>query len=262
MRWPAGETVLEHEHQTHRDFPARSYPPPAKAWFVVAVLLLIGIVSYLDRYIVAVLVEPIKADLGLSDTQVSLLQSTSYAVFFVAFSMPAGVLVDRVNRSALLAASIVLWSLATALGGLASSFWGIFVSRAIVGISEACLAPAAFSLIADHFPPEKRGKPMSAYNMANYLGGGASMLIGGLVFGALGNASLDLPVVGMRQPWQATFRQSVRDPRPRHTRHSGCTWQFSQFRFSSFYQPPHSIAIRSVQIVWPFPQIRQMVARW
>ncbi len=182
------------------------YPRPAYAWYVVGVLLIVGITSYLDRYIVSLLVEPIKADLGLSDTQVSLLQGTAFAVFFVAFSLPCGALVDRVSRRTILAIGIALWSVMTAAGGLADNFWELFLSRAGVGIGEACLAPAAFSLIADYFPPVRRGKAMSIYNMANYLGGGSSLLIGGLVLGMLGGVGVaSLPTIGPIASWKATF---------------------------------------------------------
>jgi MFS family permease len=160
---------------------AAHYPPRGYAWYVLFVLLIIGITSYLDRNIVAVLMEPIKQDLQLTDTEVSLLQGMAFAVFYVAFGLPFGALVDRKNRRVLLAFGIALWSTMTAAGGLAESYWQLFAARAGVGIGEACLAPAAFSLIADYFPPSQRGRAMSVYNMSNYLGGGASMLLGGLV---------------------------------------------------------------------------------
>lgn len=184
---------------------ARSYPAKGSAWYAVAVLLFAGIVSHLDRYIVSLLVEPIKVDLKLSDTEVSVLQGASFAMFFVAFNLPFGMLVDRINRTALLAYGIASWSIMTALGGLADTFWGLFALRAGVGISEACLAPAAFSMIADYFPPKSRGRAMSTYNMANYLGGGASMLVGGIVFGSLGGQQTVLPGIGRLEAWQATL---------------------------------------------------------
>lgn len=182
-----------------------AYPRAAVAWYAVFLLLLAGIVSHLDRYMVSLLVEPIKRDLGLSDTEVSLLVGASFAMFFVAFNLPFGIIVDQVNRTVLLALGIATWSIMTAVGGLTHSFWGLFASRAGVGISEACLAPAAFSLIADYFPPRTRGRAMSAYNMANYLGGGASMLVGGLVFGALGGQPTIIPGLGQLEAWQATL---------------------------------------------------------
>lgn len=175
------------------------------AWYVVFVLLLVGIVSQLDRSILSLLVDPIKTDLGLSDTQAGVLQGTAFALFFVAFSMPCGMLVDRVHRPKVLALGVAVWSVMTALGGLATGFWSLFAARAGVGMSEAILAPAAFSLIADYFPASSRGRAMSTYNMANYLGGGASLLVGGLILGALGGTSVILPLVGSMHDWQVTL---------------------------------------------------------
>lgn len=180
--------------------------PTAYPWFVVVVLLIVGIVSYLDRNIIALLIEPIKADLGITDTGASLLQGTAFAVFFVAFGYPSGILVDRANRRNLLVFGVALWSLMTAAGGLATSFWELFAARAGVGIGEAFLAPAAFSLIADYFAPAERGRAMSTYNMANYLGGGGSMLVGGLVLRSLGGlGASQLPLLGETANWKATL---------------------------------------------------------
>lgn len=185
---------------------AQPYPPRAYAWYVLFVLLIVGITSYLDRNIVAVLMEPIKQDLSLTDTEVSLLQGTAFAVFYVAFGLPFGALVDRKNRRVLLACGIAMWSTMTAAGGLAETYWQLFAARAGVGIGEACLAPAAFSLIADYFPPHQRGRAMSIYNMSNYLGGGASMLLGGLVLKLLGGIGTSvLPLIGTIANWKATF---------------------------------------------------------
>lgn len=182
------------------------YPPRGYAWYVVAVLLIIGITSYLDRNIISLLVEPIKADLNLTDTEVSVLQGTAYAIFYVAFGLPFGALVDRANRRTVLAFGIALWSIMTAAGGFSQNYWQLFAARAGVGIGEACLAPAAFSIIADYFPPANRGRAMSVYNMANYLGGGASLLIGGMVLKMLGGVGTAfLPMVGDIASWKATF---------------------------------------------------------
>lgn len=182
------------------------YPPRGYAWYVVAVLLIIGITSYLDRNIVSLLIEPIKTDLQLTDTEVSVLQGMAYAIFYVAFGLPFGALVDRTNRRTVLAFGIALWSVMTAAGGFSQNYWQLFAARAGVGIGEACLAPAAFSLIADYFPPAHRGRAMSVYNMANYLGGGASLLIGGLVLKMLGGVGTAfLPVIGDIASWKATF---------------------------------------------------------
>ena len=183
-----------------------AYPQAGYAWFVVLALLMVGITSYLDRYLISLLIEPIKADLGISDTQISLLQGAAFAIFYVAFGLPFGTIVDRANRRNILAAGIALWSAMTVACGFAENYWQLFLARAGVGIGEACLAPAAYSLIADYFAPEGRGKAMSVYNMANYLGTGASLLVGGFVLHALGDAlAVTMPVVGHVASWKAVF---------------------------------------------------------
>lgn len=182
------------------------YPRPAYAWYFVGVLLIAGITSYLDRYLIALLVEPIKHDLLLNDTQISLLQGFAFAVFFVVFGLPLGAMVDRGNRRNILAAAVALWSVMTMACGFATNFVELFLARAGVGIGEACLAPAAFSLIADCFPPAKRGRAMGVYNMCNYAGAGASLLVGGLVITLIGKTAVaSLPLVGDIASWKAVF---------------------------------------------------------
>jgi MFS family permease len=185
---------------------APRYPRAGYAWYVVIVLLIVGVTSYLDRFLISLLVEPIKADLHITDTQVSLLQGAAFAVFYVAFGLPFGAIVDRANRRNILAAGIALWSAMTVACGLSETYTQLFLARAGVGIGEACLAPAAFSLIADYFPLLRRGRAMSVYNMANYLGVGASLFVGGVVLSAIGGAvAVTLPVVGTTAPWKAVF---------------------------------------------------------
>ncbi|WCT79206.1 spinster family MFS transporter [Novosphingobium humi] len=182
------------------------YPRAAYGWCVVLILLVVGITSYLDRYLISLLVEPIKADLGISDTGVSFLQGSAFALFYVAFGLPFGALVDRANRRNILVLGILLWSAMTMACGLAQDYRQLFIARAGVGIGEACLAPAAFSLIADYFPPATRGRAMSVYNMANYLGVGASLLVGGLVLRWLGDAPVTvMPLLGAVRTWKAVF---------------------------------------------------------
>lgn len=182
------------------------YASPAYGWYVVLVLLLVGITSYLDRYLISLLVEPIKADMAINDTQISFLQGSAFALFYVGFGLPFGALVDRANRRNILIAGILLWSSMTFACGLAQDYTQLFIARAGVGIGEACLAPAAFSLIADYFPPETRGRAMGAYNMANYLGVGASLLIGALVLKGLGDVpTATLPILGTVRTWKAVF---------------------------------------------------------
>ncbi|WP_375779379.1 spinster family MFS transporter [Bradyrhizobium sp. ma5] len=182
------------------------YPNAAYAWYVVLVLLLAGITSYLDRYLLALLIGPVRTYLKISDTQVSLLQGLAFALFYVAAGLPFGRLIDRTNRRNVIIVGVLVWSAFTAGCGLAETFWQMFVARLGVGIGEACLGPAAFSLIADYFRREQRGRAMSVYNLSNYLGGGASLLIGGLILkGLTATATMALPMLGVVPTWKVAF---------------------------------------------------------
>lgn len=183
-----------------------AYPNPGYAWYVVGVLLLAGITSYLDRYLLALLIAPVRQYLAISDTQVSVLQGMAFAVFYVAAGLPFGRLVDRTNRRNVIACGVLIWSLFTAGCGLAENYWQMFVARMGVGIGEACLGPAAYSLIADYFRPQQRGRAMSVYNMSNYLGAGASLLLGGLVLkGLSASAVISIPILGEAPAWKGAF---------------------------------------------------------
>src|SRR5262245_38881638 len=109
-----------------RDVSQEPYPPSAYAWYVVGVLLIVGIASYLDRYVMSLLIEPIKADLMLTDTEVSFLQGAAFATFYVTFGLPSGAWVDRANRRTVLAIGIAVWSVMTAAGGFAQNYWQLF----------------------------------------------------------------------------------------------------------------------------------------
>src|SRR3989338_6264000 len=135
------------------------YPNPAYAWYVVVILFLAYTLAYIDRQVIALLVEPIKRDLQINDTQISLLQGFAFVIFYTITGIPLGRLADRKNRRLIIAAGIFLWSIMTAVCGLARNFWSLFAARVGVGIGEACLSPAAYSMIADLFPKAKRGVP-------------------------------------------------------------------------------------------------------
>jgi MFS family permease len=240
---------------------AEGYPRIGYAWYVIGVLLVAAVTSYLDRYLISLLVEPIKRDLLLNDTQISLLQGFAFAIFYVLLGLPFGALVDRSNRRLILVAGVTLWSAMTIACGLAENFTELFMARAGVGIGEACLAPAAFSLIADYFRPASRGRAMGVYNIANYIGTGASLLIGGIVISLVGNSSAaTLPVVGEVASWKAVFFVvgapgllialwlfTVREiPRKQTSRVQGSGGVFAQF-FAHLAQ--HPLAYLSVYTV-------------
>lgn len=182
------------------------YPSAAAGWFLVIMLTIAYVFSFIDRYILGLLIEPIKADLGLTDEQIGWVIGPAFAIFYATMGLPLGWLVDRGRRTWIVAAGIAVWSLATAVSGLAKNFWHLFFTRMTVGVGEATLSPSAMSMIADSFPPEKRGKPIGVYVAALSLGGGlASLIGGGVLIWAKTVDFVSVPIFGDLAPWQLTF---------------------------------------------------------
>jgi MFS family permease len=161
--------------------PDLPYPPRSYAWTVVGILIATAVLSYTDRQVLSLLVDPIRADLGISDTQVSLLLGTAFAVVYGVAGIPLGYLADRISRRNLIAGGVVIWSLATIACGLSHSFGQIFASRLFVGLGEAILSPAAIALISDYFPASRRGAAVGLFLSGIAIGNGAAILIGGAV---------------------------------------------------------------------------------
>lgn len=183
-----------------------TWPSARRAWFAVAVLQLAYICSFVDRTLLALLVQPIKADLGLSDTQISLLHGLAFAVFYTFLGLPIGWLADRYSRRRIISIGVAVWSVMTAACGLAGKFWHLFLARMGVGVGEAALSPAAFSMLADYFPPNRLSRAMSVYSAGINIGAGLAFIIGGAVVAAVTQAgALRVPFVGEVQPWQLTF---------------------------------------------------------
>lgn len=183
-----------------------AYPPLRRAWYMVAVLMVVYVFSFIDRQILSLLVQPIRRDLGITDTQMSLLLGFSFALFYTLFGIPLGWVADTKSRRGLIAAGLFVWSLLTAGCGLARKYWQFLLLRMGVGVGEAALSPAAYSLITDSFPPRRLATAISVYSMGIYIGSGLAYLLGGLVVGlAGGQGSLDLPLVGSIRPWQVVF---------------------------------------------------------
>lgn len=185
---------------------APDYPRPGAAWYIVILLTIAYIFSFVDRYILGLLVEPIKADMGLSDTQIGLLLGPAFAIFYATMGLPLGWLADRWKRTWLVGIGVALWSAATAASGLAKTFGQLFIARMAVGVGEATLSPCAMSIIGDSFPKERRGKPIAVYTAALSIGAALASLIGASVLvWTKSSAGVELPAIGTVKPWQLAF---------------------------------------------------------
>lgn len=185
-------------------------PPPARggayAWFVVGVLLVAYTLSFIDRMILSLLVGPIRADLGISDTQMSLLMGFAFAIFYSLLGIPLGAVADRGSRRGLIVAGIAAWSVMTALCGLTRSYATLFLARVGVGVGEATLSPAAYSILGDYFPRERLGRAMAVYSIGVPLGSGIALVAGSLVVKFVSEGpALALPLLGVLEPWRLAF---------------------------------------------------------
>lgn len=161
------------------------------AWLLLAALFVAYIVSFIDRMIIGLLVDSIKADLQISDTQISLLQGLAFALFFTLAAIPLGRLIDRVHRPRTVSAGIAVWSAMTVACGFATSFGGLFVARMGVGVGEAVLSPAAYSMISDSFDRRRLGLAMGVFGLGSAIGAGLAFMIGGAVVSLVAGADFD-----------------------------------------------------------------------
>ena len=176
------------------------------SWWALVLLTATYTFSFIDRQIINLLVDPIRTDLSLSDSQVSFLQGLAFVLPYVILSIPLGRIVDRANRIRVLVIGILVWTISCVTCGLAKNFWQLGVARMGVGAGEASVTPASWSLLADYFPEDKRALPVSIFLMGPYLGAGLSLILGAEVVGwASGLDSMELPVIGALAPWQLTF---------------------------------------------------------
>jgi MFS family permease len=175
------------------------------ARYVLAVLVLVYVMNFLDRQILSILAEAIKADLGLSDAQIGFLYGTAFAVFYAVFGIPLGRLADVWTRRSVIALGLTVWSAMTAVSGLARGFGHLAAARIGVGIGEASATPAAFSMLSDYFPPERRATALAVYSGGIYIGAGIGIFIGGVTIDAWQAAfpAGDAPF-GLRG-WQVAF---------------------------------------------------------
>jgi MFS family permease len=186
---------------------ATAYPKPKEAWYVVAILLLCYIFSFVDRQIIGYLVEPIERDLGLTDSQVGLLSGLAFAFLYTFLGIPIARAADKFNRRNIVALGVFLWSVAATYCGLAKTGAQLFLGRIGVGIGEATLSPAAYSMMVDMFPREKQSSAFSIYNMGITVGSALAALLSGVVVFvfAKSQTSYVLPILGEIRGWQMAF---------------------------------------------------------
>ena len=183
------------------------YPSSFAAWYSVAVLMLMYIFSFIDRTTISLIVEPMKRDLHISDTQIGMLQGLAFALLYTFLGLPIARLSDRFNRRAIIAGGVFIWSIMATCCGLARTALQLFVARIGVGVGEAALSPAAYSIITDSFPRSKLGSAFSFYNIGITIGAGVAFLVGGIVVAAVSHAgaSYTLPLLGEVRAWQMVF---------------------------------------------------------
>ena len=152
---------------------------PLYAWYALGLLMVVYILNFLDRTIIYILFPLIKKEMEFSDTQLALLGTTSFVIFYTVLGIPFGRLADKGSRTKIIALGVVVWSLFSGLTAFAGSFWSLFFCRVMVGVGEATLGPAAISLLSDYFPPVKRATVTSIYSMGIAIGAGLAALLGG-----------------------------------------------------------------------------------
>ncbi len=154
---------------------------PGSAYYALGLLATANLLNYLDRGIISILAEAIKHDLKLDDAQLGFLMGTAFAVFYAVIGIAMGRISDGLPRRKVMAFGLALWSGMTALGGLATNFLVLAVSRIGVGVGEATASPCSQSLLADIFPQKRRGIAMSVYMTGTFIGGALAMILGGYV---------------------------------------------------------------------------------
>lgn len=171
-----------------------------EAWYVVGLLCGAGFISLLDRVVLYLLIDAVKADLSISDTQIGLLMGPAFALFYVLGALPFAWAIDRSNRKRVLAAGVALWSAATIAAAFAPNFHWLLVSRMLVGVGEGVVNPCAVSLIGDLFARHRRPTPTAAFMSSMLLGGTSSFLIVSALLDALAQGWILQPALLAEMP--------------------------------------------------------------
>lgn len=184
---------------------AEPYPRPRVAWYALFVLTLCYMLAYVDRQIVAFLIDPMKRELSITDTQIGML-GIWFALFYTVFGMLCGYLADRYNRRTIIAIGVFFWSITTALGSIVRNYTALAFARMGVGLGEATMNPCAFSMISDYFPKDRLATALSVYMMGIQLGSGLALIIGGAAVHAISQMPpVDVPGLGVLSAWRLTF---------------------------------------------------------
>ncbi len=185
---------------------AAGYPPPRQAWYTVGVLAAITTFALLDQNILGLLIQQIKTDFQLSDAEAGLLLGPTQAIFYALVAVPFSRFIDRWTRKWIIAGGLIVWSMATAASGLASTFAQLFIARVVVGAGESVNGPTAYSMVADCFPRDKLPRAVSTLQIGSVAGSGLSLLLGGAMIWLVATVgSPDLPIVGVLRPWQVVL---------------------------------------------------------
>ena len=195
--------MLKSEQQDPLAFSWRS---EAYAWAVVGLLVIAFTLAMIDRMMLTLLVGPLKADFLLSDTQISVLHGLAFTLLYVIVGLPMGWLSDRYSRRSIAGLSVAAWSVMTAMCGISSNFFYLFLSRMGVGVGEAGISPAANSLIPDYFPQSRLSLPLTLYSIGGSAGSGLALIFGGKIVDYVsGLGQIAIPFVGTIHGWQASF---------------------------------------------------------
>ena len=175
------------------------------AWATLGLLTFAYALAYIDRQLLSLVVDPIKHTLSITDTQFSLIQGSAFVVAYMAAAPIFGRLVDVAKRRNVLILGVTIWSICTALCGMASTFWELFFARVGVGLSEACIFPVAMSMISDCFSKQRSARAMSIFTLGTQIGGGFSLIAGGLVISFADDVTKALPIFNSLEKWQMAF---------------------------------------------------------
>lgn len=182
------------------------WPPGRTGWYIVAVLTFAYLVSFVDRQIFSLLIEPIRQEFGITDTQVSLAGGFAFALLYTVAGIPIAWLADRRSRRLIIAWGASVWTVMTAFCGLSANFWHLFLARVGVGVGEAALTPSTYSILGDCFPPSRLARPMGVYMAGGAIGAGLALVVGGAAIAwATQLPPVTVPVIGTLTPWKLAF---------------------------------------------------------